>query len=249
MKKVVILGGSSGIGLATAQRFAAEGWQVLIGAPDGAQVQQAVGQLPGGGHLACAVDVSAADDVQAMQNLLAEQWGRFDVLVNSVGISQGGTTLDSDFAGWERMFQVSLYGAVQVCRSLVPLLTDGGRIIHVTSIHQNRVAAGSAAYGMSKAALTQFTRSLAVELAPRNILANAVAPGFINTPLSVKADGRNELETEWFRENYIKNEHLPLKRAGQPHEVAGVIWFLAGPDASYMTGSVLLVDGGLTITF
>jgi 3-oxoacyl-[acyl-carrier protein] reductase len=129
------------------------------------------------------------------------------------------------------------------------LIEDGGRIIHITSIHYERVARGSSAYGMAKAAITQLTRSLAVELAHRNILANTVAPGFIDTPMSVKADGKNELESEWFEDNYIKYNHLPLKRAGQPEEVAGVVYFLAGPDASYMTGSVVTVDGGLMITF
>ena len=102
---------------------------------------------------------------------------------------------------------------------------------------------------MAKAAVTQLTRSLAIELAPRNILANTIAPGFVDTPMSKKADGRNELVSEWFTENYIKNDHLPLKRAAKPEEIAGVAWFLAGPDASYITGSVLTVDGGLTITF
>ena len=142
-----------------------------------------------------------------------------------------------------------LYGFVHVCRTLVPLLKDGGRIIHITSIHHERVATGSSAYGMAKAAITQLTRSLALELAPRQILANTIAPGFVDTPMSRKADGQNELESEWFTDNYIRYDHLPLKRAAQPGEIAGVAWFLAGPDASYMTGSVLTVDGGLTITF
>jgi 3-oxoacyl-[acyl-carrier protein] reductase len=102
---------------------------------------------------------------------------------------------------------------------------------------------------MAKAAITQFTRSLALELAPRNILANAIAPGFIDTPMSVKSDGENELQSAWFQDNYIKYDHLPLKRAGLPEEVAGVAYFLSGPDASYITGSVITVDGGLTITF
>lgn len=76
-----------------------------------------------------------------------------------------------------------------------------------------------------------------------------MAPGFIDTPMSIKKNGINELNTEWFYDNYIKYDHLPLKRAGKPEEVAGVVFFLAGPDASYMTGSVLTVDGGMTITF
>ena len=141
-----------------------------------------------------------------------------------------------------------MYGSVKLCRALVPLIADGGRIVHVTSIQHECAERGSSSYGMAKAALTQYTRSLALELAHRKIVVNAVAPGFVNTPMSIKADGTNEIETEWFRDNYVRYDHLPLKRAAQPEEIAGVILFLAGPDASYMTGSVVTVDGGLTIT-
>lgn len=249
MKKIVVLGGSSGIGQATAERFAREGYRVLIAAPDLTQVEHVISQLPGKNHVGCQVDISSETHLEQLHATVAREFGTFDALVNSVGLSQGGTTLSSDFGLWDRMLQVVLYGAVKACRALVPLLLDGGRIIHVTSIHHERVGMGSAAYGMTKAALTQFTRSLALELAPRNILANAVAPGFVHTPMSIKADGRNELESDWFRENYLKNDHLPLRRAARPEEIAGTIWFLAGPDASYVTGSVLTVDGGLTITF
>jgi 3-oxoacyl-[acyl-carrier protein] reductase len=89
---------------------------------------------------------------------------------------------------------------------------------------------------------------LALELAPRGILVNAIAPGFIDTPMSV-IDGVNELESDWFKRNYVFGHHLPLRRAAQPEEIAGVAFFLAGPDASYITGQVITVDGGLTITF
>jgi 3-oxoacyl-[acyl-carrier protein] reductase len=101
---------------------------------------------------------------------------------------------------------------------------------------------------MAKAAINQYCRGLALELAPRNILVNAIAPGFINTPMSV-VNGVNELESAWFHQNYVEGHHLPLKRAGRPEEIAGVAYFLAGNDASYITGQVITVDGGLTITF
>ena len=101
----------------------------------------------------------------------------------------------------------------------------------------------------AKAALNQYCRALAVELGPRNILANAIAPGFIDTPMSIGPDGVSELETDWFRQNYVEGHHLPLRRAGRPEEIAGVASFLAGPDAAYITGQVITVDGGLTITF
>jgi NAD(P)-dependent dehydrogenase (short-subunit alcohol dehydrogenase family) len=248
-KKIIVLGGSSGIGKAIAERFAKEGWQVLVAANDLLQCTATVNGLEGGQHIACEVDVRNDEHINKLHRLVKEKFGEFEGLVNSIGISQSLSAIDSDFAAWDNAVQVMLYGSVKTCRALVPLIIEGGRIINVTSIHYNRVANGSSAYGMAKAAITQFTRSLAVELAPRNILANTIAPGFVNTPLSIKANGKNEMDTDWFKDNYIKYDHLPLKRAAEPEEIAGVAWFLAGSDASYITGSVVTVDGGLTITF
>lgn len=248
-KNVVILGGSSGIGRETALRFAKEGWQVIIGAPDSCQIQKVLRELKGDGHGGFTIDVRNPEEISRFRERVEKEYQCIHTLVNSVGVSEGGAALESDFNKWNNSIEVMLYGTVRSCRELVPLIIDGGRIVHVTSIHHQRVEAGSSAYGIAKAAITQFTRSLALELAHRNILANTVAPGFINTPMSVKANGCNELETEWFIDNYIKYDHLPLKRPGEAAEVAGVVYFLAGADASYITGSVITVDGGLTITF
>ena len=145
-------------------------------------------------------------------------------------------------------FDLMVNGAVAMSRLAAPLMPDGGRIVHVTSIHGDRVENKASAYAMAKAAINHYCRGLALELAPRNILVNAIAPGFVDTPMSV-VDGVNELEGEWFRKNYVEGHHLPLRRAAQPEEIAGVAYFLAGPDASYITGQVITVDGGLTITF
>lgn len=248
-KRVVILGGSSGIGKATAERFASEGWRVIIGSSDLKKAQTVVEKLEGEGHFACEADVRNDEHIGNLKKLIEKEFGSCDVLINSVGISQARPAIDSPFEEWDNALKVMLYGAVKICRAILPLMPDGGRVIHVTSIHHERVEKGSSAYGMAKAAITQFTRSLAVELAHRNILANAIAPGFIDTPMSRKENGANELDSKWFKDNYVTYDHLPLKRAGRPEEVAGVAFFLSGKDASYMTGSVLTVDGGLTITF
>lgn len=248
-RKCIVLGGGSGIGAAIALRFAREGCRVVIAGLDTAQLDSVVRLLPGEGHLAIRADVSVEADLDSLCRVVKGSLESFDVLVNSVGISRKHRVVEGDFEAWDSALQVMLYGAVRACRRLVPLLHDGGRIIHITSIHYMRVADGSSGYGMAKAALTQFTRSLALELADRGILSNAIAPGFVDTPMSIKEDGANELESDWFESQYVRGGRLPLKRAARPEEIAGAAWFLAGPDATYITGSVLIVDGGLTITF
>ena len=250
-KKVVILGGSSGIGYAIAERFAAEGCAVFITGlgMDSSQQSQILANLKGSNHNYLNLDARKTEDITALESSVKAAFGSFDVLINSIGIAHSAHTIESDFDHWDNAIQIMLYGTVKTSRVLVPLLNSGGRIITITSIHNSRVAHGSSAYGMSKAAIMQYTRAMANELAPKGILVNSIAPGFVETPTSIKADGKNELESEWFIENYVKNAHLPLKRAAQPKEIAGVAWFLAGPDASYITGSEILVDGGLLTTF
>ncbi len=249
-KTVIVLGGSSGIGEATAQRFAREGWRVVIASSNKDKLDAVKKSLVGVGHLSVVLDVRIEEHYSRfLEELRSNGVLSFDVLVNSIGVSRFYEALTPDYDGWNNLLEVMLYGTVKCCRTLLPLMCNGGRIIHITSIHLNRVESGSSAYGVAKAAITQFTRSLALELAPKNILANTIAPGFIDTPMSKNCNGQNELETQWFYDNYIRYDHLPLKRAGSPGEVAGVVYFLAGPDASYITGSVIIVDGGLTITF
>jgi 3-oxoacyl-[acyl-carrier protein] reductase len=248
-KTVIVVGGSSGIGRATAIRFAREGWRVAVSGSNAKKVNQVTEELGGNDHLALRMDIASDDDIPNGAKQLAHEFGKLDVMVDSAGVSEANSIIDSDFKAWNHQFDLMFYGAVRLARAFVPLMRSGGRIINVTSIHHERVARNYSSYAVAKAAITQYTRALALELANRGILANAIAPGFIDTPMSVKGDGRNELASEWFHDNYVKYDHLPLKRAGSPDEVAGVVYFLAGPDATYITGSVLTVDGGLTITF
>jgi 3-oxoacyl-[acyl-carrier protein] reductase len=184
-----------------------------------------------------------------MRASIQAQWdGQLDALVNSVGIWMVGKAVDTPIQEWRKPFDLMVNAAVNLTRVAVPMMANGGRIVHITSIHGVHSESGASAYSMAKAAMNQYCRSLAIELAPKGILVNAIAPGFVETPMSI-VNGVSELETEWFRQNYVEGHHLPLKRAGQPEEIAGVAFFLAGPDASYLTGQVITVDGGLTITF
>jgi NAD(P)-dependent dehydrogenase (short-subunit alcohol dehydrogenase family) len=247
-KRVIVSGASSGIGRATALRFAREGWDVCLTARRERELRAVLAELSAGEHLVCPADYTDPLAVEAAGREIREHWGRLDALINCAGISVPADAIDSPMGEWRRSLDVLLDGAVLLTRLAVPLMTGGGRVIHITSIHGERAERLLSSYSMAKAAINQYCRALAVELAPRGVLVNAIAPGFVNTPMSV-VNGVNELEGDWFRQNYVDGHHLPLRRAAQPEEIAGVALFLAGPDASYITGQVLTVDGGLSVTF
>jgi len=248
-KRVIVAGSSSGIGEAIAIRFAREGWDVCLNARRERQLLEIKARLAPGDHLVCPGDAADPSTTEAMRAAVEKEWdGRLHALVNSVGVWMVGSAIETPLAEWRQVFDLLVNAGVNLTRTAVPFMTDGGRIIHITSIHGRNSEAGASAYSMAKAALNQYCRSLAIELAPRGILVNAIAPGFVETPMSI-VNGVSELEGEWFKRNYVEGHHLPLKRAGQPEEIAGVAFFLAGPDASYLTGQVIAVDGGLTITF
>lgn len=245
---VLVTGAASGIGLATAIRFAQEGWDVCLNDIQAEKLQTVFKNLPKGNHLVFAGSYANQAAVKSCGEMILEKWGRLDVLVNCAGVSERTDLLEMEPERWRRVFDLMVDGCLLTSRLGISLMSGYGRIIHITSIHGERAEQYGSSYSMAKAAINQFCRSMALELADRNILVNAVAPGFVDTPMSV-TDGENELETKWFRDNYIEGNHLPLRRAASPEEIAGVVFFLAGKDASYITGQVITVDGGLTITF
>jgi NAD(P)-dependent dehydrogenase (short-subunit alcohol dehydrogenase family) len=247
-KKVVITGASSGIGRATAERFANEGWDVCVTARRENQLKELVAGLPNGDHLIVPGDYSDLATAARIDQAIKDCWGGLDVLANIAGIYFPAHSIDSPLEEWRKSFDMMINGAVYMTRMAVPWMKNGGRVIHCTSIHGERAEIGSSSYSMAKAAINQYCRGLALELAPQNILVNAIAPGFVRTEMSI-VNGVSELDGEWFKKNYVEGHHLPLKRAGMPGEIAGVVFFLAGPDATYLTGQVITVDGGLTITF
>lgn len=247
-RRVIITGASSGIGKATAERFAREGWEVCLVARREGLLRELVAGLPVGQHLVCPGAYEAPETAARLEALIRSTWGGVDALVNNAGVFMTADAVGSALDAWRLPFDIMVDGAVAMSRLAADLMPGPGRIVHVTSIHGERVEARASAYAMAKAAINHYCRGLALELAPRDILVNAIAPGFIDTPMAV-VDGVNELESAWFRKNYVEGHHLPLRRAGRPEEIAGVAFFLAGPDASYLTGQVITVDGGLTITF
>ena len=247
-KKVLVTGASSGIGRATAVRFAEEGWDLCLNARREYRLRELSQNLPEGNHLICPGDYSDSAVAESIEDAIEKNWGMLNVLVNCAGVAIGADSVEAELSKWRTPFDTMINGGLYLTRLSAPLMKEGGRIIHITSIHGGRAEKLAGGYSMAKAALNQYCRVLAVEQADRGILVNAIAPGFVDTEMSV-VDGVNELETDWFKENYVEGHHLPLRRAGRPEEIAGVAWFLAGSDSSYITGQVITVDGGLTITF
>lgn len=247
-KKIFVTGAASGIGKEVAIRFANEGYDVCLNDIQTEKLQQVYNQLPDGDHFLLRGSYADKAVMQEASEMIVQRWGKLDVLVSCAGVSRSTDPIAMEIDEWRQIFDVMVNGCVLVSKMAVPLMQDAGRIIHISSIHANRAEKFASSYAMAKAAINQCCRALAVELAEKNILVNAIAPGFVDTPMSV-VDGKSELESEWFKENYVYGHHLPLKRAAQPSEIAGVAFFLSGKDASYITGQVITVDGGLTITF
>jgi len=241
----LVTGGGSGIGRSTALGLAARGATVYIMGRNREKLSEVAGHYPE------RIQVAAMDirDERACQRLLEDLPAPLDVFIGNAALSLFNGILDGEEGNWEEVLSVNFRASIRICVQAARLMkaTGRGRIVNVTSVHGHLCERESSAYGVAKAGLNQFTRSLACELAPHGILANAVAPGFVDTPMS-SASGVNELETEAFRRNYIENGRIPLGRAADPDEIAEAILFLASPANTYITGQVLVVDGGLSIT-
>lgn len=249
-KNVFVTGASSGIGRCVAIYFAQQGWNVAINARRESVLNHNAGELaPGGHHLVCAGDYSQVDTYERASVLIDVNWkGQLDAVVNCAGFSKPTSLIDSPLAEWKQHFDRMVLGGLLATRFGVKHMTSGGKIVHITSIHDGRGERNASAYSMAKAAIGQLVRVGAIELADSGININAIAPGFVKTPMSV-TDGVDETETEWFNTNYKAGHHLPLKRAGMPEEIAPLAFFLSGEGADYITGQTFIVDGGLTVTF
>jgi NAD(P)-dependent dehydrogenase (short-subunit alcohol dehydrogenase family) len=238
----LVTGAASGIGRATAQLFAEEGAHVYLTDVNGAGAETAAADLVKSGLSAHALtaDVSLGQDVTAMFRAVEKGHGRLDVLVNNAGLNVRGDFRHLSDADWARIREVNLDGVVRVARDGFELLKASGRgsLINVASIMAHRGLRQLTAYSATKGAVTALTRGLAVEYAPFGIRVNALCPGFVHTPLTARALKNPAIEKALV-------ESTALRRLGQPEEIAKAALFLAGDDASYVTGAELAVDGGM----
>jgi 3-oxoacyl-[acyl-carrier protein] reductase len=238
----LVTGASRGIGSATGLVLARAGLAVAVGYrsdPDGAEETVAKARADGGTALAVSIDVVDEASIEDAFRRLEKELGPVRVLVNNAGYIRDGLAVKYTTKNWDATIDTNLKGAFLCSRRALPAMLKArwGRIVNVASAAALRGNPGQAAYAASKAGLVGMTKSMAREMGGRGITVNAVCPGFIHTRMT-------EEQSEENRQHYV--EMTPAGRLGTPEEVAAVIAFLCGPEASYVNGSVVSVDGGLT---
>jgi NAD(P)-dependent dehydrogenase (short-subunit alcohol dehydrogenase family) len=248
-KVAVITGAGSGIGRMAASMFAAEGAAVVVVdvIADAAQSVAADVVIAGGNAEPVAADVSDANAVRSMVDAATGNFGHLDILFNNAGIfpADDGGVLDTPPATWQRVMEVNLQGVWFGCRAAIPamLASGGGSIVNVASfVALMGAATAQVAYTASKGGVLALTREIAVEYARRGIRVNSVCPGPIETPLLAELLADPDRRAR-------RLVHVPMGRFGRPEEIAAAALFLASDEASFVTGSALVVDGGITAAY
>jgi len=242
-KIAIVTGGSRGIGRAIVSKLASLGAKVcFVYASNQQSADELVAAEAALGHEVWALkcNVAVKPEVDRVVEQVLEKWGRIDILVNNAGIIKDGLIATMSSEQWQSVIDANLTGVFNFCQACTrPMMSQRfGRIVNMSSVSADFSNPGQANYAASKAGIEGFTRCMATELAKRNVTVNAVAPGFIETDMTmavVNAAG-----------DQIKKS-IPMKRLGRPDDIAGAVAFLVGEEASYITGQILKVDGGLTL--
>lgn len=240
-KTVLITGGTSGIGLATAKLMVDEGAKVIVTGRTPATIDAAQAEL-GSSAIAIYSDASSLADIDSLALKVKETFGKLDVLFVNAGLGRFVSFEQTTEAIYDEMFNLNTKGPYFTVQKLAPLMPTGSAIVFTTSIANVKGMPMVSAYGGAKAAVRSFTRVIAAELLPRGIRVNAISPGPIETPIGLKAGFSQEALDQAFDQ---MKESNPMKRLGQPEEVAKAVAFLAF-EATYTTGAEFPVDGGLT---
>jgi meso-butanediol dehydrogenase/(S,S)-butanediol dehydrogenase/diacetyl reductase len=251
-KIALITGAGTGIGAAIAERFVAEGARICITGRRQEMLDDMAQLLPEGTVMTCAGDVTKLEDVKRMVETALKFGGKLDVLVNNAAIDPGGATVvDQDLELWHRVLETNLTGPMLLMKESIPHMVKGGggSIINISSLGGLRCLPGMPAYCSSKAGLIMLTKQVALDFGPDNIRCNVVCPGgtrtkMLETSLGPLADTLGtDLEGVFNRISSM----VPLRRTADPSEITGICTYLASEDSTFMTGSVLLVDGGAAI--
>ena len=250
----VITGAAQGIGLGIAERLAAEGAITILADIKAAAAADAAKRIVEQGYAAEGMPVDISDDASVAELAAAvrRKHGRCEILVNNAAVGADTHIETMTMEEYHRVVGINQDGAVRMAMAFVPLIKmagEGRRIVNVASIQGLRGWPNQLAYATAKGAIVNFTRALACELAPYDIMVNAIAPGFVDTPMSILPDGSHEYDSDWFRDIYVKYGRIPMRRFGKPIDMAGPTFFLCSDDARYVTGQILSVDGGASATF
>jgi len=244
-KIALITGSDSGIGQATAVEFAKEGADIVVNYlsdADGADNTRKAVEAQARRALVVQCDVSDESQVEAMFDQAVQTFGTLDILMNNAGVDASGTKVaELSTEVWDKAIRTNVYGYFFCCRRFVQIRSaagGGGKIINVTSVHEDIPNAGGADYDCSKGAIRMLTRTLALEMAPLRVNVNGLAPGMVLTPFNQAAIDDPKLLDE-------QVQSIPWKRAAEPEEIARLAVFLASPDADYVTGATYVMDGGL----
>ncbi|MEE4071668.1 SDR family oxidoreductase [Pseudomonas viridiflava] len=239
-KVVVVTGAGSGIGEATAKRFAREGASVVLVGRNEEKLKKVHAQLEGEGHVVRAADVADLSDVEALFKEVASHFGRLDVLVNNAGIVKSGKVTELEVQDWKELMSVDLDGVFYCTRSAMPaLIVSKGNIVNISSVSGMGGDWGMSFYNAAKGAITNFTRALALDHGADGVRVNAVCPSLTRSELTDDMMDNDALMAKF-------KERIALGRPAEPEDIGDVIAFLASDDARFVTGVNLPVDGGLS---